>query len=875
MIADWPQIDHNTVASSSDLFGGELFGDELMDMYSSVAVVGSGTEAMESIGEIPNLLPTTSAVISTIRQAEVLPDVEAIHPGGKADAIDDGLGAFRPSTSFNDFSHLLSSGGDTDQGINEAPTSAVKISEETSPESAQRTVNSDSLSINDATKSKKRAHAHTGNTVDISCGIPVAKKRAVEESVTNLPTSLASTENIPKPPSTVSSAYTAALPLAVGSSETHSAIYTQDIPSALAINNGVGTKSHLPSNGFAPSTVKREEGTATPSLSTDLYSPPPTAAVVTPKPSQLNISSESALSIVSGVMVAQVTPHADQPRTLTALHDQPAVSTAIPPVRSAVVSTSVALSEAASATRSAVSAAAAVANKARAVGVTVSKTVPTPPEKSVRNGHTTEADFKSVAQQAVNNLILNAGTVKPTLSAQTALAVKAVPSSTFSVEADDTGKRPVDTSTAHIAALTSSNWVAACSASVAGAPPGTQAAAQAAALAAAAVANDPALIKENRAKRANLTPDERARQNRDRNREHARNTRLRKKAYVEELKRTLTELVAQRDAHDLEKRHESQRDLEVREVRFRVMEEFLKLRAQGGNAALLARWVAILEEGFTVTLPKTKYETMVDRRVHQAQAPSSIGIPRSVCIEHATAVVHTAKIQEIISSSEQVLKGAAEVMEDAAHFASFLNTLGNESSNVPVVGASTSPVSFTHFCDRKQFLMDGVNAVLEWTASTNGLVAKGAQSELVLNGTMQATFNAASNKLVCGELLFDTGVLASQHRKLSILPGVAQRACDAVAAVAAAAQMTASEADALLDSIQMPQVTTATSALPPLQSAPQVVFTTPGVVSSAASVTSSEKGDSSSDESIDEKGGSEGISTMSGDVAAQMESCVA
>ena len=28
--------------------------------------------------EIPNLLPTTSAVISTIRQAEVLPDVEAI-----------------------------------------------------------------------------------------------------------------------------------------------------------------------------------------------------------------------------------------------------------------------------------------------------------------------------------------------------------------------------------------------------------------------------------------------------------------------------------------------------------------------------------------------------------------------------------------------------------------------------------------------------------------------------------------------------------------------------------------------------------------------------------------------------------------------------
>ena len=111
-------------------------------------------------------------------------------------------------------------------------------------------------------------------------------------------------------------------------------------------------------------------------------------------------------------------------------------------------------------------------------------------------------------------------------------------------------------------------------------------------------------------RRATLTADERARQNRDRNREHARNTRLRKKAYVEELKRTWTELVAQRDASDLEKRHEKQRDLEVLEVCYRVMEEFLKLRARESESSLLARWVAILEDGFTLTLPKTEYRHM-------------------------------------------------------------------------------------------------------------------------------------------------------------------------------------------------------------------------------------------------------------------------
>lgn len=39
---DWSS-DHNIPAtvSAPDLFGGELFGDELMDMYNSDAVVGT------------------------------------------------------------------------------------------------------------------------------------------------------------------------------------------------------------------------------------------------------------------------------------------------------------------------------------------------------------------------------------------------------------------------------------------------------------------------------------------------------------------------------------------------------------------------------------------------------------------------------------------------------------------------------------------------------------------------------------------------------------------------------------------------------------------------------------------------------------------
>ncbi len=282
----------------------------------------------------------------------------------------------------------------------------------------------------------------------------------------------------------------------------------------------------------------------------------------------------------------------------------------------------------------------------------------------------TEETFKGVAQAAVNNLILSAG--QGTTKFETA-----------KTESNNNYVKSVDTTTAHVAALTSNNWVAACAASISDAPPGTAEADQAAALAAA---SDPAAAKAARARRASLTADERARQNRDRNREHARNTRLRKKAYVEELKRTLTELVTARDAAELERRHEKQRELEVREVRYRVMEEFLKLRARGSEANLLARWVAILEDGFSLTIPRTDYRGMV----HTNQILRQVSIGST----------------EIIDPTVQVLRGATECFDDASKIDGFLQSLSNGN------------IVQTYNCDRKKFMMDGINAMLEWTQTT-------------------------------------------------------------------------------------------------------------------------------------------------------------
>jgi hypothetical protein len=187
-------------------------------------------------------------------------------------------------------------------------------------------------------------------------------------------------------------------------------------------------------------------------------------------------------------------------------------------------------------------------------------------------------------------------------------------------------------------------------------------------------------VKNNGSSSAPLTEAQRAQQSRDRNRKHARNTRLRKKAYVEELKQTLHELVAQRDRSEVVQEQNRQRELEQREVRFRVMEEFLNLR--GRNVADTKRWSAILMPPFTMTMPITS------------------------------------SFQEMVGTKSdgqlQKLVGVDDVMQDSRHFAAFLQTLGK------CDGSDTNLVSLIFHCDRDDFIMDGCRAVLGWKASSVG-----------------------------------------------------------------------------------------------------------------------------------------------------------
>mmetsp|Transcript_25278 Transcript_25278/g.73144 ORF Transcript_25278/g.73144 Transcript_25278/m.73144 type:complete len:804 (-) Transcript_25278:488-2899(-) len=776
---EWPAIDATAVSASSDLFGGDLFGDELMDMYNSSAVPDGHDANIESIGDLaaPEVPHSTSH-------------------GDMADGgLDDGLGAFRPSTSFNDFGTLLS---DDTSSAPPSPGGSV-VGDDDSPEAeaeAAKTAGS---------KCGKRGGTRAATrAADKATGAPPAKGGGAKKVKTA--TGLGKTGGVlsPSPAKGVVGGSTSA-------KKRSRPLTSPKAPGAATDASAKKTKTLA----AAPGTVKKTELMAPAAKAATVHPVSPTTAGKLTKP-----VAKGAIITANGKVVTNpltpgskaATAAAAKASASTAAASAAAAAKTVSTARRLITSTTSTTAVRTTAPMVVTASATAAAAAARAAAAKAAASTAQAKAQAAANKELTEHDFRGVAQAAVKNLMMSvggkSGSSSPSAPAAAAPAAPSVAAKPTPVLSAADKKPAVNTSSSHIAALTSSNWVQACSEGVADAS-------QAAALAAAAAANDPAQSKAARARRANLTPDERARQNRDRNREHARNTRLRKKAYVEELKKTLTELVAQRDAAELERRHEAQRDLEVREVRFRVMEEFLKLRSQGDNPNLLTRWSAIMEDGFTLTIPRTDYRPVVN-----GQLP----IRRAVSIDTTSTSVLSS------DSLEQVLKGPNEVMADAANLASFVNTFGSNAS-------SAGPVRFAYHCERKNFMMDGVNAILHWTASTAGATAKGAPAEMVVKGMMKANFSPASNKLNSAELLFDAGCIASQARNLITTPTVVttsqilSSALSMTDKTSADVDMAVNDADALLDSLQMPHVTSAGNMSTVVSTASMDGTTTPAISS--------------------------------------------
>lgn len=107
--------------------------------------------------------------------------------------------------------------------------------------------------------------------------------------------------------------------------------------------------------------------------------------------------------------------------------------------------------------------------------------------------------------------------------------------------------------------------------------------------------------------RSDNSTDERVRQNRDRNREHARSTRLRKKAYVQKLKELVEGLHAERTEEARQRRVAIQHLAEVQTVRRNVVKNFLSFLANYETDE--KKWQTMLEDDFWLKQPVTPYRS--------------------------------------------------------------------------------------------------------------------------------------------------------------------------------------------------------------------------------------------------------------------------
>ncbi|KAL3923016.1 MAG: hypothetical protein SGILL_001895 [Bacillariaceae sp.] len=240
---------------------------------------------------------------------------------------------------------------------------------------------------------------------------------------------------------------------------------------------------------------------------------------------------------------------------------------------------------------------------------------------------------------------------------------------------------------------------------------------------------------------SNMTADEKRKANRDRNREHARNTRLRKKAYLEKLKTTVDELCRERDTLVSERAGAANILVEMNNTRTEVLMSFFALRS--ANERRRELWASILDESrFASVMPVTPYRSF----------PAS-------------------EVQ--VSKCQRTILGIDGMMADTASLHVLLNSLVDRSRFPNAV------IVFRYTLVTEEAVVAGNQMMARWVMTTLNATQCGARMEVSKQGMLCCKFNSA-HKIVGLELMFDVMALMLQLKQaagsdtFSVIPNTVQ-----------------------------------------------------------------------------------------------------
>ena len=240
---------------------------------------------------------------------------------------------------------------------------------------------------------------------------------------------------------------------------------------------------------------------------------------------------------------------------------------------------------------------------------------------------------------------------------------------------------------------------------------------------------------------SHLSPEEKARANRDRNREHARNTRLRKKAYLEKLKTTVDELCRERDTLVSERAGAATILVEMHNTRTEVLMSFFALRS--ANEKRRELWASILDEScFACVMPVTPYRSF----------PAS-------------------EVQ--VSKCQRTILGIDGMMSDTSSLHVLLNSLVDR-SRFP-----DATIVFRYTLVTEEAVVAGNQMMARWVMTTLNATQCGARMEVAKQGMLCCKFNSA-HKIIGLELMFDVMALMLQLKQaagsdtFSVIPNTVQ-----------------------------------------------------------------------------------------------------
>jgi len=237
-----------------------------------------------------------------------------------------------------------------------------------------------------------------------------------------------------------------------------------------------------------------------------------------------------------------------------------------------------------------------------------------------------------------------------------------------------------------------------------------------------------------------MTEGERALANRLRNREHARNTRARKKAYLESLKCTLDELCRERDTLVSERAGAASLLLEIQKTRTDVLLSFFAVRSCYEKRRAL--WSSILDESVTCVMPVTPYRSF----------PAS-------------------EVQ--VSKCQRTILGVDGIIADTASLHVLFNSIVDRAKH------PEGAIQFRYTLIAEEAVVSGNQMMARWNMSTINAKSLGAKREVVKMGMLCARFNTA-HKIVAIDLMFDVMAFMLQLKQsagasaFSVVPNTVQ-----------------------------------------------------------------------------------------------------